>query len=424
MFDFSRTDAKRMALSASGLALVAVTASGCHVVVPNLQPATVFGYSMSGELDIKEPYAVGTSNCETDVYPNAIFPIEVATPTAGYLSTLHTAFPSWTFNTAPTTLSDKSIEIRTYDAIGTSTKVGVWIHAHYTPHGGDPTGNLHWIQVLTTNHGLRGSGHGPTVTYTDVANYTTATDPYYDTGYAANASDIMDGPSRSDASQDHTWQATTFLVTGPANGSASGTVTIQVPGYNWGWQNTCAEDGDGLKQFHYVLQEAETFAQPAGLEPGGTLQLRSDAVTHADLRQEQANAPANIVSKQIAFDISRQVDPGQSSALENARGTVKFAGYVFNGKQVPATTADIRRGSGSIQWESGEASVEFVARLPLPDETTEDMVFTGTGQYDKASKTFRLNPGMVGISEAYLKASVAKRTEKTKEKTEKPTEKR
>jgi hypothetical protein len=416
MIDFSRTDAKRMALSVSVLALVAVATSGCHVVVPNLGSATVFGYTTSGVLDTQEPYAVGTSSCETDVYPSPIFPTEVAAPTAAYLGTLSAALPSWTFNTAASTLSDKAIEIKTYDAVGTSTQVGVWIHAHYSPHDSDPTSNLHWIQVLTTNHGLRGSGHGPIVTYTDVAGYATATDPYYDTGYAADSSDILDEPNRSDTSQDHTWEATTFLVTGPDNGAASGTVTIQVPGYNWGWQNTCTESGDGLKQFHYVLEEAETFQLPGGLEPGGTLQLRSDAVTHAELRKEQASAPANIVSKQIAFDVSRQIDPGRSSALENARGAIEFASYTFNGKQVPATTAEIRRGSGFIQWESGEASVEFVVGLPLPDGTTEDMVFTGTGQYDKASNSFRLNSGMVGISEAYLKASVAKRTENTKKK--------
>ncbi len=82
---------------------------------------------------------------------------------------------------------------------------------------------------------------------------------------------------------------------------------------------------------------------------------------------------------------------------------------------MPATAADSRCGSGFIQWESGEASVEFVVGLPLPDGTTEDMVFTGTGQYDKASNSFRLNSGMVGISEAYLKASVAKDGKRTKE---------
>lgn len=403
MIDFSTM--KRTALTVPLLAFVAAATSACHVVVPNLGSETVFGYTTSGELDPKDVYAVGTKTCTAELYPNAIFPVEVDTPTTAYLNTLRSAFPAWTFNTASSDLSDKSIEIRTYDVQGTAARVGVEIHAHYARHSGDPSSNLHWIQVLTTNHGLRGTGHGPIATYTDVANNATATDPYYDTGYAANASDIYDFPGRGDTSQDHTWEATTFLVTGPASGSASGTVTIRVPGFNWGWKNTCTESADGARQFHYVFEEPERFVLPGPLEPGGKLELRSTAPVHATLRKDAARAPVRILSERIAFDIDKRVDGGRASALKNARGTITFGSYAFNGKQMPAAIADIGRGAGFIQWESGEASLQFVAALRLPDGTTQYMQFNGTGQYDKEAKSFIVNAGMVGIGEAYLRRS-------------------
>jgi hypothetical protein len=43
-------------------------------------------------------------------------------------------------------------------------------------------------------------------------------------------------------------------------------------------------------------------------------------------------------------------------------------------------------------------------------------VFTGTGLYDRESKSFTINPDMVGISEAFLQENVPEDTRKKEEK--------
>jgi hypothetical protein len=413
MINHITSDTKPRTLAILMLGLISTLTSACHVVVPDWDSAEVFGYATSGAYDPEEPYAVGLVTCRTELHPNIIFPTEVDPPTAGYLDTLNDAFPAWTFDTAAAELSDDSIEVKTYDAIGTSTRVGVWIHARYVPHDSDPTEDLHWVQVLTTNHGLQGTGHGPVVTYEDV--HSSATTPYYDDGYAADDSDILDRPSRTDAAVDHTWEATTFLATGPDIGDPAGTVTLQVPGFNWGWKNTCVES-DGIMEFHYLIEEAETIQLPEGLEPGGKLRLRSEDATPVVLRKSQTRSPGGILAKQIEFAIGRQVDPGGMSELGEARGVIRFDSFEFEGKHLPAAAAEISRGSGFIHWESGEASLEFVVALALPDGKTENMVFTGTGLYDRESKSFTINPDVVGISEAFLQENVPEDTRKKEEK--------
>jgi len=380
--------------------------------VPSFGPANVGGFALSGDYDPQEPYAVATLQCRTELYPNLLFPTEEAPPTAAYLAALNAAYPAWTFNVAATGLSEDAIEIKTYDAIGTSTMAGVWIHARYVPHGADPTNNIHWIQILVTNHGLQGTGHGPSATYIDNSGGTT---PYYDEGYVADARNIIDRPFRSDSAVDHTWEATTFLSTGPAVGAGAGTVTIQTPGFTWGWKNTCVES-DGIMEFHYVMEEAETIGLPEGLEPGAKLQLHSETPAPMVLRKDQSRAPAKLIAKHIEFDIGRKIDAGGMSELRNARGEIAFDSCTFEDKDMPAVTAEISRGSGFLHWESGEASLEFVLALSLPDGTTENMVFTGTGLYDKEAIAFTINPDMVGISEGFLKESVPVDTRKKKEK--------
>lgn len=386
--------------------------SSCNVVVPRLAPANVFGYATSGELDPEEPYAVGGLQCKTELYPNAIFTVEAAAPPAGYLGVLSAAYPAWTFGTAATSLGKSAIEIKTYDAIGTSTRVGVWIHALYVPQPGDPTDSIHWVQVLTTNHGLGGTGHGPIVTYLD--NATGATSPYYDDGYAADNRNLLDRPSRTDAEADHTWEATTFLVKGPPVGVASGNVTLLGPGFTWGWKNTC-EATDGLQEYFYFAEKPERFELPNGLEPGGKLVLRSGTGGDLAIGREKETGKVAIGAKAIEFTVEKKVDLGGMSALGNCKGSMRISGYSFQGKQVPETTAEIVSGEGFIQWETGEASLQYVVKLPLPGEQAQEILFHATGLYNAKTKTFQINDDLTGFRQAFLKSNVPVDTKKDKE---------
>lgn len=393
------------------LLLVVLLTSGCNVVVPRFAPANVGGFALSGDYDPEEPYAVGTLQCRTELYPNIILPTEVATPSAAYLAALNAAYPAWTFNTAATGLSQEAIEIKTYDAIGASIRAGVWIHARYVPHATDPTNNIHWIQILTTNHGLQGTGHGPSATYIDNTGGTT---PYYDEGYVADSRNIIDRPFRSDAAADHTWEATTFLVMGPAVGAGAGTVTIQTPGFTWGWKNTCNAT-DGLVEFYFYSEQSEKVVLQERPRPGGMLILAYEQSTLI-LAKEKQRAPVKVSSKEIRFVIDESKDPHGWSKLTNASGRISFEGYEFGGKNMQASSSNIIRGSGWIHIETGEASLEYVIPFEMPNGTSEDIVFTGTGQYDKVENTFLINSDVQGISEAFLRRNVPVDTRKDKEK--------
>lgn len=398
-------------LRLSMMTFVVLALSACHVVVPRFDSATVGGIALSGDYDPQEPYAVGTMQCKTELYPNIILPTEAATPSAAYLAALNAAYPAWTFNTATTDLSDSSIEIKTYDAIGTSTRVGVWIHARYVPHTGDPTGNIHWIQILTTNHGLQGTGHGPSATYIDNLGGTT---PYYDEGYVADNRNIIDRPSRSDASVNHTWEATTFICTGPAVGAGAGTVVVQTPGFTWGWKNTCSAT-DGLTEFFYYAERPEMVEMVEYPKPGGWLSFKSEQ-GNLVLAKEKKSTPVKVRSKEISFKIDEKPDSHGWVELKEATGKIEFEAYQFGEKAVSAVSAEISRGSGWLHMETGEASLEYVVSLKMPDGKTEEIVFTGTGQYDKEQNTFQLNPDVQGISQAFLTRNVPEDTKKDEEK--------
>ncbi len=398
---------KKLPLLILGMAVTFLPS--CNVVVPNFE-ATSFvsnsgkNWDMSGVYDIEETYSVSGKSCKSDLYPNEIFPTEAATPSADFLNAVQTTYPGWTFNTFATSLAEDGIEIKTYDVVGTSTQVGVEIHARYVPHDADPTDDIHWLQVLTTNHGTQGTGHGPVVTYHD--NSSAATSPYYDNGYVGNSRNIYDLPHRSDAAKDHTWQATTFVVSGPAPGTANGTVTIYTPGFTWGFQNTCM-DADGLQdEFVIASEKAEVIELPKVPRPGDKLVLNSKIERDMLIEKGKVKAPLKMLSRQLEFTIGQEKGPHPTSRLAEARGHIRFSDYSFGGKKVSAGIAEITKGSGIIDWTSGEASIEFVAALNLPGEKTEEVVFTGTALYDKNARSFRINPDLKGVRTEFAKRAI------------------
>lgn len=199
--------AKRlMAVLISGVLL-----SGCGVVVERYGAANIFGRTTSGIYDLEEPYQRGLMSCKTTLKPAKVD--EVSGVAGTYFNTLSALFPTsdgWSYSTAVSKLSRRTIHVKTYDAQGTATRVGAEIHIRYNPRSGDPSSNIHWIQVLGTNHSLRApAGHGNSATYVDIPG--TATTPYYDNGYAANSGncgagcDFYDFPGRIDAGSSHNW---------------------------------------------------------------------------------------------------------------------------------------------------------------------------------------------------------------------------
>ena len=115
-----------------------------------------------------------------------------------------------------------------------------------TVSNGNPTTNLHWIQVVSTNNAITFPGSVPTSNPGTPANKvdvrrTNATSPYYDQGFAANNKNFLDTPRRPDVEFDNDWIAAEFLVSGPSNpGTPQNPAQITVyndSGITWGWQN-------------------------------------------------------------------------------------------------------------------------------------------------------------------------------------------
>jgi hypothetical protein len=152
-----------------------------------------------------------------------------------------------------------SVQVNTYGAIGIggddpdNWRVGANFAATYLttkPGGGsngNPTANIHWIQVVATNNKLTVNAMGDLMgnpgtldNKVDVRR-TNVTNPYYDQGFAATATNFIDEPRRFDAEFDNDWIATLFVASGPLTpGTAANPATISVynnTGVTWGWQN-------------------------------------------------------------------------------------------------------------------------------------------------------------------------------------------
>lgn len=189
----------------------------------------------SGVYDRSDPYTIGANSWVANLLPvNVTY---LAGTAGNFFDVLSAAFPTsagWSYQSAVKPLSDNSLVVRTYDVQGTAARVGAEFHLDYVAHDGDPTTNLHWIQVVTDNHNVTDNkGHGNAENIVDLA--PTATSPYYDDGFAATSSSFYDFPGRTDANQSHTWKAQLFLVTGPAAGTP-GLITFY-GGVEWGWEN-------------------------------------------------------------------------------------------------------------------------------------------------------------------------------------------
>lgn len=158
----------------------------------------------------------------------------------------------WSYATRVADLTDDSLLVRTYDVNGAPGHVGVEFHLEYIAGQGDPTQNLHWIQVIKDNHAIDDSnndqGHGTAEAEVDNPYSLNARSPYYDDGgaavFSATGGDFYDFPGRLDDDKNHDWVAELMLVTGPGlvgNSANPGLITF-LGGVRWGWENTAVPE--------------------------------------------------------------------------------------------------------------------------------------------------------------------------------------
>jgi hypothetical protein len=255
------------ALLAAFLAAGLPCAAQAAAISFDFKPQTILGVRMSGADNIDKIYETANGWGVTFLDPIVpVNPLDYSTPAGtgtlyyNFFNTLNRMYPTtsgWsvTGNAAP--LAAGSLQITTYGAIGTPAVVGADFALSYlttmpgpnntVAPNGNPTTNLHWIQVVSDNNALtfpggrRASNPGTPANKVDVTRANT-TSPYYDQGGgAANSRSFRDRPRRPDVEFDNTWIAALFLVSGPSNPGTSATpATITVyndSGITWGWDN-------------------------------------------------------------------------------------------------------------------------------------------------------------------------------------------
>ncbi len=373
--------------------------SACKVVVEDYAAANVFGYNTSGVYDPKESYQINILDCETKLMPVKVD--EVPGTGGVFFNTVSGQFTNadgWTFQSAAEELSSGALRVKTYDAQGTPTRVGCEIHMVYRPQGDDPT-NIHWIQVINTNHSLKPpAGHGNSSTYVDIPN--SATTHYYDDGYAANVTNLYDFPGRVDASNTHNWEATTFIATGPAIGTGAGNIVLYSPGFKWGWVNECKLIIDFPDWFFY-LERIIVFQLNTELSPGGNIAMTSDGGANLVLSREDLKVPVKVKGMQLNLEVGDKIDAGGYYTLNVLDGQISLDGYDLNDERVEPFNAKIQAGSGYVHWETWEASLQMETQVAGPDGPI-NMVFTGTGQFDRRRNTFTLSTEIKGIEKSKI----------------------
>lgn len=217
-------------------------------IVVDPRARTIFGVAMPGTNNLVQVYRTANGFGFTFLDPPVpTNPLNVGDqPYYNFFNVLNRSFGTfngWNITGNAQALSAGSIQVHTYSAVGTATRVGAQFDVQYVPGAKDPAANMHWIQVVSDNHNITNNpGHGNLENVVDLAGDNTRT-PYYDTGtpVVANSRNLIDTPGRTDVEQSHNWQAALFLVSGPnAPGTAANPATITVyndSGIYWGWDD-------------------------------------------------------------------------------------------------------------------------------------------------------------------------------------------
>ena len=386
-------------------ALLALSLSGCSVIRNDFGSETVFGRTTSGLYDATDTYVVNLLLCEARLAPEQV--TAVPGTTGNFFDVLSAQFPTgagWSYVSARRRLSRGTILVRTYDVQGSPTRVGAELHVKYQPRRADPSTNIHWIQVITNNHDLKTNpGHGNPGNSVDIP--AAATTPYYDDGYAADSGtcspscDFYDFPGRVDTARDHTWQAVTFIVQGPAVGAGPGRITFLRPGFRWGWENSCTPI---LGYLGYILfnEAPVVFTASAAIEPGAAVELAARPAELV-LAKGESRTAVRLEEARFAIAIEKQAEAdrgeGGHTRFTVRQGTGRLGSLRVEGRDVGAAAFTIEGGQGFIHWETGEASIETSIRLAAEGLGELRLLATGTAQVDFRSRTFTLQPGWQAV---------------------------
>jgi hypothetical protein len=237
-----------------------------------------------------------------------VFPLSYNPSTTGeqlyynFFNVLNRSFSSangWNITGSVAGLSNNSLQVTTYSALGSAQRVGASFAVTYVPGAGDPTANIHWIQVVSDNDAITYPGGvatpnpGTLENKVDLARNNTTT-PYYDTGtpVVATSRMFLDTSTRSTVEFDNTWVATLFLAGGPNTpGTAMNPATISV--YNKSGI-VC-----GRQNFFFTNVNEQEFVADVdqeGTEGNGTLQTVSlDLIPTSDYAAYEASFQAGLV---------------------------------------------------------------------------------------------------------------------------------
>jgi hypothetical protein len=174
-----------------------------------------------------------------------VLPFQTSIVAQNDFEVLAAAFPaSAGYSYKSGVLAPGSLTVQTYEAQGTSARVGAEFYVSYTAVNTatitDPTMNLHWIQIVSDNDNITNNpGYGNNELTVDNPFSPGGRSPYYDDGGAATSGTspiaFYDFPGRTDTGDKISWEADLFLVTGPPAGTP-GLITIY-NGVEWGWNN-------------------------------------------------------------------------------------------------------------------------------------------------------------------------------------------
>ena len=361
--------------------LLLIYFTGCGTpIVEKYAPATYGAHAFSGINDQSEDYTVDGFDCTVTLVPPRVEEASSAN-TTNWFNVLSAAYPvsdGWTYQSAIDDLSNKSLEIKTYDAQGAATYVGSDVHVRYVPGDSDPKRGIHWIQVVTNNHRINPSMHGTPDNKVDT--FARTGQPYYDDGGAAasgncdSSCNFYDKPRRPDALMDHDWDAVLYVVEAPAAGP--GIVTLRAPAMSWGWKNRCTRDATILERL-FELIDSVTLSSDGLMAPESTVELSLDGQARFQVTQGELRAIATLTKLQLALEIGPETDPISPEAdLINfsTEGTGTFSDFTLGDEEFRGAQLILSGGEGVIHSASGGISASINGEIVT--ENRESMPVT------------------------------------------------
>jgi hypothetical protein len=200
---------KRAALCgvlAAGVVLASAAQAYADPISLNFKRTNIGSFVGSGRSNISQDYENANGWGVTFLMPEIpVFPLSYNPSTTGeqlyynFFNVLNRSFSStngWNITGSLAGLSNNSLQVTTYSALGSAQRVGASFAVTYVPGQGDPIANIHWIQVVSDNNAITYPGGvatpnpGTLENKVDLARNNTTT-PYYDTGTPVVATSRM-----------------------------------------------------------------------------------------------------------------------------------------------------------------------------------------------------------------------------------------